>query len=100
MLFFCRALLVVVGLEGNVLRWASSGRSFQRLKILLKEAPWTAIDVAAGVIMAQNRCSQDAAITILRKASSSRDVKLYDVALGVIASISPEAAARRTHFDE
>ena len=60
----------------------------------------TAIDVAAGVIMAQNRCSQEAAITILRKASSSRNVKLHEVALGVIASISPEAAALRTHFDE
>ena len=59
----------------------------------------TAIDVAAGVIMAQNRCSQDAAITILRKASSSRNIKLHDVAAGVIASISPETPAR-THFDE
>jgi GAF domain-containing protein len=60
----------------------------------------TTIDVAVGVIMAQNRCSQDAAFTILRRASSSRNVKLHDVAMGVIASISPQAPALRTHFDE
>jgi GAF domain-containing protein len=60
----------------------------------------TVIDVAAGVIMAQNRCSQDAAITILKKASGSRNVKLHDVAAGVIASVSPQAQALRTHFDE
>jgi GAF domain-containing protein len=60
----------------------------------------TAIDVAVGVIMAQNRCSQDAAITILRKASSSRNVKLHEIAAGVVASISAEAPALRTHFDE
>jgi GAF domain-containing protein len=59
----------------------------------------TAIDVAVGVIMAQNRCSQAAAMGILRKASNSRNVKLRDVAVGVIQSISPEPELR-THFDE
>jgi putative methionine-R-sulfoxide reductase with GAF domain len=59
----------------------------------------TAIDVAVGVIMAQNRCSQDDAMTILRKASNSRNVKLRDVAAAVIASASP-AASLHTHFDE
>ena len=59
----------------------------------------TAIDVAVGVIMAQNRCSQDAAITILRKASNSRNMKLHDVAVGVIASISSQSSLN-THFDE
>ncbi|MDT0168854.1 GAF and ANTAR domain-containing protein [Pseudarthrobacter sp. BRE9] len=60
----------------------------------------TVIDIAIGVIMAQNRCSQDAAITILRRASGSRNIKLRDVAAGVIESVSPHAAALRTHFDE
>jgi GAF domain-containing protein len=59
----------------------------------------TAIDIAVGVIMAQNRCSQDAAMAILRKASNSRNVKLRDVAAGVIESVSPDPALR-THFDE
>lgn len=59
----------------------------------------TAIDVAVGVIMAQNRCSQDAAITILRKASNSRNLKLHDLAAGVIESVSPRTPLV-TYFDE
>jgi GAF domain-containing protein len=59
----------------------------------------TAIDVAVGVIMAQNRCSQASAMAILRKASNSRNIKLRDVAAGVIESVSPDTALR-THFDE
>ncbi|MDQ0691140.1 GAF and ANTAR domain-containing protein [Arthrobacter sp. W4I7] len=59
----------------------------------------TAIDIAVGVIMGHNRCSQDAAFTILRKASNSRNAKLHDIAAGVIASISPEASLH-TYFDE
>ncbi|WP_258868547.1 ANTAR domain-containing protein [Arthrobacter sp. RT-1] len=59
----------------------------------------TAIDIAVGVIMAQNRCSQDAAITILRKASSSRNMKLHNVAAAVIESVSPHTPLR-TFFDE
>ncbi len=59
----------------------------------------TAIDIAVGVIMAQNRCSQSAAMAILRTASNSRNIKLRDVAAGVIESVSPDPALR-THFDE
>jgi len=59
----------------------------------------TAIDIAVGVIMAQNRCSQAAAMEILRKASNSRNIKLRDVAAGVIESVSPDSGLR-THFDE
>jgi GAF domain-containing protein len=59
----------------------------------------TAIDVAVGVIMAQNRCSQEAALTVLRKASSSRNAKLRDVAAGVVESVSPNASLL-THFEE
>ena len=56
----------------------------------------TTIDVAAGIIMAQNRCSHDTAMSILKAASSGRNMKLRDVAAAVVASIgqhSPE-----THF--
>ena len=59
----------------------------------------TTIDVAVGVIMAQNRCSQEAAFTILRKASNSRNLKLHDIAASVIAAISPQTNLH-THFDE
>ncbi|GAB5077367.1 GAF and ANTAR domain-containing protein [Arthrobacter sp. AD-310] len=57
----------------------------------------TVIDLAAGVIMAENRCSQHAAMTILKNASSSRNIKLRDVAAAVLASVSNEAV--NFHFD-
>ncbi|GAA3291401.1 GAF and ANTAR domain-containing protein [Arthrobacter citreus] len=56
----------------------------------------TTIDLAAGIIMAQNRCSQDAAVGILRAASSARNMKLRDVAAAVVASVGEKAP--KTHF--
>ncbi|BBE24340.1 hypothetical protein MN0502_32230 [Arthrobacter sp. MN05-02] len=57
----------------------------------------TTIDVAAGIIMGQNRCSHDTAMTILKAASSGRNRKLADVAAAVVASIGQELP--ETHFD-
>lgn len=57
----------------------------------------TTIDLAAGIIMGQNRCSHEAAMVILKAASGGRNLKLRDVADQVLTSIgqrSPE-----THFD-
>jgi GAF domain-containing protein len=59
----------------------------------------TIIDMAIGAIMAQNRCTRDTAFSILTKASSSRNVKLRDLAASVIASISGEDKIP-THFSE
>jgi GAF domain-containing protein len=56
----------------------------------------TTIDLAAGLIMAQNRCSQDAAMTILKAASSARNTKLRDVAAAVVASTGHPAPT--AHF--
>jgi GAF domain-containing protein len=57
----------------------------------------TTIDLAAGAIMAQNRCSQERAMTILKAASSTRNMKLRDVATAVVQSMSTEQTG--THFD-
>ncbi|BBE24634.1 RNA-binding protein (plasmid) [Arthrobacter sp. MN05-02] len=57
----------------------------------------TAILLAAGVIMGQNRCSHDEAMRILRSASSGRNVKLHDVAARVLASIGQQIP--ETHFE-
>lgn len=57
----------------------------------------TTIDIAVGVIMAQNRCTQADAFEILRRASSSRNLKLRDIAAKIIESTS--GAEARTHFD-
>ena len=54
----------------------------------------TTMDLATGAIMAQNRCSQETAIKILKIASTTRNVKLRDVA----ASVSQDPQVR-THFD-
>ncbi|MGX9899727.1 ANTAR domain-containing protein [Arthrobacter sp. SA17] len=58
----------------------------------------TAIDVAIGAIMAQNRCSQEAAFRILKIASSTRNIKLRDVATSVVASVSKDPNIF-THFE-
>lgn len=57
----------------------------------------TTIDLAAGVIMSQNRCSQDEAIRILRAASTARNMKLRDLARNVLTSTVD--APVTTHFD-
>jgi GAF domain-containing protein len=57
----------------------------------------TAIDMAVGAIMAQNRCSQDEAIAILRRASSGRNMKLKDLAEAMLSSLG-HTGPIRTHF--
>ncbi|RJT82909.1 ANTAR domain-containing protein [Arthrobacter cheniae] len=57
----------------------------------------TLIDVAAGIIMGQNRCSHDTAMTILKAASSGRNMKLNAVAAVVVQSIGQDLP--NTHFD-
>ena len=56
----------------------------------------TTIDLAIGIVMAQNKCSQDAAFGILRQASSNRNVKLRDLAAGIVQSVTSESV--ETHF--
>jgi AmiR/NasT family two-component response regulator len=46
----------------------------------------------------ENRCSQKEAMRILKIASSTRNVKLRDIAAAVVASLSPDPQVR-THFD-
>lgn len=58
----------------------------------------TTIDLATGAIMAQNRCNQATAIKILKIASSTRNVKLRDIAASVVASLTQDPRVR-THFD-
>lgn len=58
----------------------------------------TTIDLATGAIMAQNRCSQEAAMKILQVAASTRNVKLRDLASSVVSSVTKDPKVR-THFD-
>jgi GAF domain-containing protein len=59
----------------------------------------TVIDLATGAIMAQNRCSQDEAFKLLIRASSTRNMKLHEVAAGVVASVSQNSDVV-TFFEE
>ena len=57
----------------------------------------TSIDIACGVIMAENRCSYREAFGIMSKASSHRNIKLRKVAEDILDNL-PDGAPR-THFD-
>jgi len=59
----------------------------------------TVIDLAIGIVMAQNRCSQEAAVRILSDASSNGNVKLRDIAAALVQSVGG-GAETRTHFEE
>lgn len=59
----------------------------------------TVIDTAIGAIMAQNRCSRDAAFQILVRTSSNRNVKLRELASAIISSIAGEREIS-TAYDE
>ena len=57
----------------------------------------TTIDLAVGIIMGQNRCTQEEAVAILKKASNNRNVKLRELAEQVIGTVGQSAAS--TSFD-
>lgn len=58
----------------------------------------TVIDLACGMIMAQNRCSPDEAYDFLRRASNERNQKLRDVAQSIVERLAgPQKAT--THFE-
>ncbi|MDI3194433.1 GAF and ANTAR domain-containing protein [Pseudarthrobacter sp. AL07] len=57
----------------------------------------TVIDMAVGIIMAQNRCSQQEAFELLKAASSTRNSKLHIVAAAVVNALGQEPV--QTHYD-
>jgi GAF domain-containing protein len=57
----------------------------------------TTIDLAVGIIMGQNRCTQERAFEILRAASNHRNVKLRELAAELVAQVGRGPAA--THFE-
>ena len=57
----------------------------------------TTIDIAVGIVMAQNRCSQKEAFNILRQASSNQNIKLRYLASRVVESMNPDSV--QTHYE-
>lgn len=57
----------------------------------------TPIDLARGILMAQNHCTAEEAFGVLRKASSNRNQKLHDLALEVATRFAQSPGP--AHFD-
>jgi len=58
----------------------------------------TGINLATGIIMEQNRCTQDEAFQFLVSASSHRNVKVQELALRIVDAVGRNPVS--THFDE
>lgn len=58
----------------------------------------TVINLAAGIIMSQNGCSQEEAMGILRDASNHRNMKLRDVAQELVSPL--DGAHATTYFEQ
>lgn len=57
----------------------------------------TTIDLAVGILMGKQRCTQEEAFGILRATSTSRRIKLREAAASIIGETSPETDT--THFE-
>ena len=87
-------------MAGKALRLAVRIASADQLAQDLKAAmdTRTVIDLACGIIMAQNNCSKDAAFELLRSASSTRNEKLHALAQSLVDRFAGPGDAT-AHFD-
>jgi GAF domain-containing protein len=72
-----------------VLRQSNQAQVQQQLGTAL--ASRSVIDQAIGILMAQQRCTADAAFDLLRQASQHRNRKLRDIAADIIANVTGRA---------
>lgn len=77
------------------LRFALYSENAANLRATLETR--TVIDMAVGIIMAQNRCSQQEAFELLKAASSTRNSKLHKVASAVVDALGQGPV--QTHYD-
>ncbi|MEJ1115418.1 GAF and ANTAR domain-containing protein [Paenarthrobacter sp. CCNWLY172] len=87
-------------MAGRALRLAVRITTAEQLADDLRSAleSRTVIDLACGMIMAQNRCSQVRAMEILKKASSDRNQKLHVVAENIVQRVN--ATYTSTFFEK
>ncbi len=67
------------------IRMARDRESHRDLRAAMEHR--TVIDLAVGIIMGQNRCSQDEAVALLKSASNHRNLKLRELAAELVASV-------------
>jgi GAF domain-containing protein len=58
------------------------------------------IDVACGMIMEQNQCTQEEAFEFIAQASQHRNQKVHDVAASIIRRHSGSSGTTTTHFQD
>jgi hypothetical protein len=71
------------------LRIAEHGEMIENLRTALTSR--STIDQAIGILMAQQRCDARTAFELLRKASQGRNIKLREVAVGIVAGVERRA---------
>jgi GAF domain-containing protein len=71
---------------GNAVAYADATRLVEQMRTAM--ASRSVIDQAMGVVMAQNRCSAEAAFALMTRASQNRNIKLREIARGIVASVS------------
>lgn len=75
------------------MRMAEQSAEAENLRAALTSR--SVIDQAIGILMAQQRCSPEAAFDLLRRASQSRNIKLRDVAAQIVAGVDRGATEGR-----
>lgn len=75
-------------------RMAAQATAVNDLEAVL--ASRTEIDLAVGIVMGQNKCGQQEAFEVLRRASNARNLKLRELAAEVVQRYNGSPA--RTHF--
>src|SRR5580692_8417556 len=91
----------IAGAVSGVLALAASrseqARQVEDLRAALEAR--AVIDQAIGIVMGQQRCNSDKAFDMLRRASQRRNVKLRDVAAGIVMGISGQPPRRSSFRD-
>ncbi|MDN4609908.1 GAF and ANTAR domain-containing protein [Arthrobacter burdickii] len=77
-----------------VLRVSQHANTSSNLRAAMESR--TTIDIAIGIIMGQNRCTQAEAYTMLSRASNAQNVKVREIAQRIVSGIT--TAPAETHF--
>ncbi|GAB7193188.1 GAF and ANTAR domain-containing protein [Kineococcus sp. NUM-3379] len=77
---------------GNAVAYTDVARLAEDMRAAMDSR--AVIDQALGVVMAQNRCDAEAAFEILARASQGRNVKLREIAQGIVRAVAGPPGAR------
>jgi transcriptional regulator with GAF, ATPase, and Fis domain len=81
------------GAVAIALRIAEHSKAIDNLRTALTSR--STIDQAIGILMGQQRCDARSAFALLRQASQGRNIKVREVAAGIVASVERGTASER-----